>query len=295
MEARRISGTVMPQAYTGLGTGAYRHLFEMDTNLGTGMPWDPVYDGVEEGDLVDPMQRKMRRGTVAVWREFGIWELHSCMINQLAFGWDTNSSTGHCNLDFFAYDLTRTPIVNSSLSLRVAFPNAGPSVLFHQGIIRIGPANISTPLDNDDIIRPMTWFATVQNQLQVAGGPRTGRTVEEFERGGTPLVLGSFNMPRYQSNAFINAWVDPTPLMMTMKFTGPLIPRTNVRYQLNFYLPSVYVSQAEPVGPLPIRANQPVQWFATAPSAPVAGFPLGVKNGPLMIEVIDHLPFHSLL
>jgi len=291
MQARWIQSVQMPEVL--VAGRAYRHLFELDTNLGTGMPWIQVADGVFSDD-VTPMQRKMRRGTLAVVREFTVWEYLSCMIDQIAFGWE-NTGEGHCNIQGLAYSVRQDPAVNTLASMHKAMINFAPSVFFHQGVLRIKDYSASEPLLVGHKMKTQTWNVTVQNILQVTQGRRTGLSSEEFERGGAPLVLGSFNLPRYVNNIFVDAWPTNTRLMMDLKFTGPLIHGTNIPYQVNFYVPGFYVIQAEPVGPTLARANLPIQWYAAVPPVWPAGFPVGVKKGPLMIELVNHISAHSLL
>lgn len=291
MEARYIDDVQMPEEL--VAGKAYRHVFEVDQTLGTGMPWSLTNDGIMSGDIV-ANQRKVRRATLVAQRDTFTWQCLSSMVNQLSLGFNENME-GRCNTVWYGYSLDRASMINTTATLRKALLNAAPHVIFLHTIIRIAPYSASVPLDSDDQIALTAWSVTLENNLQIQQGPRTTFSSEEFERGGPPTLLGSFNLPRYTNNIFVEAWPASTSFMMDMKATGPLIPGTNVHYQLNVYIPGLRIIQAEPSGPDVKRSNLPLQWYAVIPAVRPAGFPSGVKNGPIIIELVNHIARHSLL
>jgi hypothetical protein len=289
LEARRLEGVVMPEA---LGEGCYRHLFEVDPVLSALAPWDTASDGVDAGDLTAPGQRKVRRGTLAAYREFGVWELLSCMVSQLSLAWQPDGCT--CTVETMAYALSTSPTVNTAAVLRRAVPNSAPEVTLWDLEVRLAPWSPTTPLGSGDRLAVSSASLTVQNPLVSASGPRTGLASEEFERSGPPLVQGSLLVPRYTSNTLVQAWPANTRWMLALRCTGPDM-RPGVPWQLHLYVPGLYLTQADPSPLSHGRSSLPVQWYAATPPAPAAGMPICSKLGPLIVEVVSDVSQHTLL
>lgn len=291
LEAKRVGVTVMPEL---LATGVYRHVYEVDPVLSTMAPWQVTADGIQGGDIASG-QRKVRRGTLAAFREFGAWELQSCMLDQMSLNWQADTDVATMSVEGLAYSRTFSSLVNTPTTLRRAKPNVYADVQCSHGRIRLAPYSTVTPLNSSHRIACASANVTLQNQLETAPGPRTGLYSEEPERARAPIVLGSLLKPRYASNALLTAWEANTRYMMDLKFTGPRIAGTAYHYQLNVYVPGLFFTQVEPSDLSPAVSSQPMQWFAATPDVAPAGFPTTARLVPLIIETVNNVAAHSLL
>jgi hypothetical protein len=289
LEARRLGATLMPEQ---LAPGVYRHLFEVDHHLSTGSGWVAPDDGIEESDLLGG-QRKVRRGTLAVVREFSVWEFLSVMWDELTLAWTVDQGT--CTLSGHAHSLTRDSAVNTLTSMQHATLSRGPSVLLTHAVLRLAPYSTTTPLDSTHETGISSWTLSLKNQLTGDSGPRTGLAPEEYERSAPPLVTGTFTLPRYRANTLLDAWPLGSSYMLDLKFTGGFIGTSGYHYALNLYVPGLVFTSVEPTGPTPSRAQVQVAWQAVTPAEAPAGFPSSAKNGPMLIEVLGDVPDHQLL
>jgi len=280
---------LLPQA---LAPGVYRHLFECDHHLSTGTGWVAPDDGIEESDLLDG-QRKVRRGTLAVVREFCVWEFLSVMVDELTLAWTVDGGT--LSLTGLAHSVTRDSAVNTLTSMQHARLPQGPSVLLTHAVLRLAPYSTETPLGSSHETGIMHWSCTLKNQLKGDPGPRTGLAPEEFERSAPPLVTGTFTLPRYRANTLLDAWPATTRYMLDLRFSGGYIASSAYQYQLNLYVPGLVFTQVEPTGPTPSRAQVQVAWQAATPEAMPAGFPSSAYLSPLLVEVISDVAEHQLL
>jgi hypothetical protein len=291
LEARRLDGDVFPQE---VAPGVWLHRFEIDPVLSAMAPWDVAHDGIEAGDLTALTQRKVRRGTLAAVRDdVSVWEVLSCMLGQLSLAWRPDGCTA--SWEAVGHSLGLNSSVNTLVTMAQAVPNRYPNVRFWDLTIRLAPYSASVPLNSTHALGVASASITLQNPLAVAPSPRTHLYAEEPERSGPALVQGSLLAPRYVHNTLVTAWTENTRYSLDLKATGPLIAQSGYRFQFNCYVPGLFFTQVEP-SPLSVgRSSVPVNWYAAAPPARAAGFPVTTYNGPLAIEVVSDAPLHTLL
>lgn len=289
-EARRIGTTVMPQA---LGGVAYRHLYEVDAGLSTTQLWERQADGFIEMDGFDFTTRKVRRGTLSVHRTVSVWELLSCMVEQVTLAGTPQGVT--CTVDLLPYSLSREPIRNTVATLAQAAPSTAPTVLFRDMVARMGPYSTSTPLVTTNEVGLAQWTLTLKNNLASGAGLRTGLFREEPERETVPTLTVGFDLARYSDDTAFTVWQTGAPFMLAFLFTGPQIQSTGQAYALNLYLPWAKLTQVAVPGPQQAPPKHAHAFVALVPPAPAAGFPGGSRQGPLMLETIGIESRHMLL
>jgi hypothetical protein len=266
----------LPQS---LGSGAYRHLYEVSADLAS-EPW-PVPDGQPTGT------RLVRRGTFAAWRQVSVWEMLSGMVQSLALMSDGERVQGEVVL--LGDRLTRMSAVNTATTLQALPPYGWPLVSVRHGRLRLGPRSATVALTDAHKVCYRTLEVRLENNLAASAGPRTGLAPEEYARTSPPVVTLTFELPRYASDAWLDAWGAQTPLMGELAFTGPS------PYGLRWSLPALRLMD---VRPSPVQVGLPsVQHVlqAEVPDAPAAGMAATTFGGPVVVEVVCGVASHPLL
>lgn len=276
----------MPAALPqGLGGGAYRHLYEVSADLAL-EPW-PLPDGQP------PTIRLVRRGTFAAWRQVSVWELRSGMVQSLALTSDGERVQGEVLLVGEA--LSRASVVNTVTTLATLPPFGWPLVSVRHGRLRLGPRSATVPLTAAHEVCYRRLEVRLENNLVATAGPRTGLAPEEYTRTAPPVLTLAFELPRYESDAWLDAWGFHEPLMGDLAFTGPAIGGVSQPYHLTWYLPALRLMD---VRPSPVAVGLPsVQHVVQAevPDAPAAGMPATSLGGPVGVEVVCGVGNHPLL
>jgi hypothetical protein len=268
-----------------LGAGAYRHLYEVSPDLGS-EPW-PSADSQPIGT------RLVRRGTFAVWRQVSVWELLSGMVQSLALLSDGERVQGEVVLVGEA--LSRESAVNTVPTLRALPPFGWPLVSVRHGRLRLGPRSATVPLTEIHDVCYRMLEVRVENNLTANTGPRTGLAPEEYTRTAPPAVTLTFELPRYASDLWLDAWGAATPLMGTLAYGGPAVGASGQGYGLIWSLPALRLTDVRPSAvALGLPSVQHVL-HAEVPDAPAAGMPATTFGGPVGVEVICGVENNPLL
>jgi hypothetical protein len=285
-QAKRYAGSVYPLQ---LATGVYQSRFEVDSDLRS-LAWDQTADGFSGGELSAGQQR-IRRATLCVDKQVATWESKSCMLNALEL--EATPAGVSLGLGLVAHSLTRASVVNPSLSA-LATPTAFSPVRFSELVCRIGAYSVSTALDSSNVLAVSGVRLSLDNRLAAQQSVTTAPYSDEPARIQPAQVAGSLFLPRYQADTLL-AFADAgTELMADMVFSGPTIPGTASNYSLAFYLPAVSLLETDipTTGPAWHQVSMP---FVAYPKTPGAGFPVGLKNGALMVEIVSELSTNPLL
>jgi hypothetical protein len=266
----------MPAALpTPLGAGAYRHLYEVSADLAS-EPWPTA-------DAQPPTARLVRRGTFAAWRQVSVWELMSGMVQSLALVSD--GVTVHGEVVLMGDMLSRTSAVNTESTLQTLPPYGWPLVSVRHGRLRLGPRSATVPLDAAHEVCYRSLEVRLENNLAASAGPRTALAPEEYTRTAPPVLTLSVELPRYHSDAWLDAWGLSTALMGDLAFTGPPIGGIAQPYQLTWYLPALRLTD---VRPSPVALGLPSVRHVLQAEVPdqAAGMPATTFGGPCAVEVV---------
>jgi len=270
---------------TSLGGGAYRHLYELSTDLAS-EPWPEL-------DAQPQATRLVRRGTFAAWRQVSVWELKSGMVQSLALVSDGLTVSGEVVL--VGDSLSRSSAVNTVHVMQALPPYGWPLVSVRHGRLRLGPRSASAPLSAAHDVCYRTLEVRLENNLAATSGPRTGLAPEEYTRTAPPTLTLAFELPRYASDVWLKTWDDGEPLMGTLAFTGPAIGGSGQTYHLTWSLPALRLTA---VRPSPVQVGLPsVQHVlqAEVPDAPAAGMPATMLGGPVGVEMVCGVANNPLL
>ena len=109
------------------------------------------------------------------------------------------------------------------------------------------------------------------------------------------LLTLTFELPRYASDAWLDAWGADTPLMGELAYEGPAIGGAAQPYALRWFLPALRLMD---VRPSPVQVGLPsVQHVlqAEVPDAPAAGMAATTLGGPVGVEVVCGMGSNPLL
>ena len=286
-QAKRYAGIVFPQE---LATGVYKHRFEVDSDLRS-LAWDATADGFSGGELAAGQQR-IRRATFVADKQVECWESLSAMVGSLEL--EASPARVALSLGLVAHSITRDSAVNPNLNA-LSDPGFRP-LAFHELVLRIGEYSASSALDSGDVLQVAGLRLSLDNRLAAPVTEATWPAIDEPARIAPAAVAGALFVPRYTSaSETLLTWADAgTELMADLVWTGPLIPGTAHAFSLAVYLPCLMLLEADAptTGPQMHQLNVPLTAYAQAPGA---GFPVGRKDGALMVEVISTLATNPLL
>lgn len=285
---KRIGSTVMPET---LAAGAYRHLYEVDTRLGSLDMWT-LGDGFQIGTELLIGQRKVRRGTLALDDQVSVREWLSCMVQGITLQADPGGVT--LTTDFVAYALSRSSSVNTAATMALLPPNTSPRLNFAHCVVRLDTFSASVALSGADEQACGSVALRIDNNLVTATGPLMGTSPEEYERERPAIVTLTLALPRHTVDTWLAAWGNNPTLMADVKFTGPLIGATGFAYQCNLYFQSLKITNAQLLpgfGPL----SETVQLVGVTPTAAAAGMPTMHRLTPCAVELVSGVSAHALL
>jgi hypothetical protein len=276
----------MPAAFPQpLGSGAYRHLYELSADLAS-ETW-PDMDGQPTGT------RLVRRGTFAAWRQVSVWQVLSGMVQSLALASDGERVQGEVTL--LGESLSRLSAVNTPLTLQALPPCGWPLVSVRHGRLRLGPRSATSPLTADHDVCYRTMEVRLENNLAARAGPRTALAPEEYTRTAPPTLTLTFELPRYDSDMWLETWDLTSPLMGDVSYVGPHIGASLDVYRLTWHFPALRLTDVRP-SPVALglpRVTHVLQ--AEVPDAPAAGMAATTLGGPVGVEVVCGVASHPLL
>lgn len=276
----------MPAALpTDLGGGAYRHLYELSSDL-AGEPW-PASDG-QPGTIF-----LHRRGTFAAWRQVSVWELLSGMVQSLALVSDGTLVTAEVSL--VGATLAQSSTVNTETGLHALPPLTAPLVSVWHAELLLGLASPTTPLESGETVCYRSLEIRLENHLEASAGPRTTLGPEEYVRTAPPALTLSMDLPRYDSDLWLSRWATGALLMGDLTFTGPLIGSSGHTYQLRWSFPALHLTDVRP-SPVQVGVSSVRHTLqAEVPTATAAGLPTLSQPGPLGVTVMSGESHHPLL
>ena len=275
-------GHMAPTLPEELAPGVYRHIYEIDPQLGTAIAWESPGSG-----------QKVRRGTLAADRGVSVFEERSTMVHQISFAGKREGVTWSVAL--LGYDVAHDSVVNTPATLAAAQWPQAADVLLWDLTCRIAPFSASVPLDEGDTIGVESWSVTLQNNLAASPGPRTGLHPEEFERHAVPLVGATLLFPHYAEDTYALGWQANTEYMLAFLHTGPAIGSSGYNFQYNLYVPRCTVIEGNPAGLSAAPPTNPVAFNALVPVDAAADFPTTESLSPLIVELVGTEPNHPLL
>lgn len=268
-------GFMNPQYPIPIGGGLYQHLFEIDPVLSQ-VPW-AADEGWIADDNIAADQQKVRRFTYTVDRNGVTWQTTSAMVAGFTFQTNGAGTTGTFSITgesqvIFTGGFDPLPIPKSP-------------ILFRQAVLYIRE---SGPLVE---IGDLVGFSlTVQNNFGSLSTVNTGTFFDEPSRVGPVVVSGTFALPLYTQSVLPDWLFSGAQLSALLEFVGDIPGDT-----LRFWLPSIQLTSFESSVTGPTQLQQNFSFVAASPINPLEDFPDNIKNGPLLIELVNTHSGHFLL
>ncbi len=249
--------------------GVYKHTIELAENMHA--EYWTAGDGILAGGGMLAGDKKVRRGTLCIDKSVSIWEFISSMAQEMTI---TGEAKG-CKAEFalVPYDLDRASATNTTTAAWSIANDDFDFVLFQDLDLWIADYSAVTPLDSGDAIGISALEIKLANILSVEQDSLSGLYIAEPKRDGKRRVTGSFTMPRYESDAFMEDLDDQSEKMAMIRFTGSQIGATGYYQTFWIWLPTIKFDKIDaPIGGPGIF---PVTHTFTAelPAAAPAGFP----------------------
>jgi hypothetical protein len=289
--AKRIGSVVMPEV---LGGGAFRHLFEIDRVL-EGQGWLPGEGWVADDsgpELIADMQ-KLRRGTFVVDKGVLLWETLSAMPLGLLINGNGNGFVT-VQMPVAGFTTFLGSIGGNDLS---ALTCETERVLYTDMTMKVARL-ADAPLTDLDLLAEVTGFNVgLNNNLTTTTTHDTKTHPDEPSRSGPIEVRGGFAIPSYKSDNddLSFEFQAGQELISIIEFVGPEIAASGEDFTLRIYLPSMKITgvSIEVGGPQMVQQNY--EFTCYKPETTPTGFPANVKNGTMMIELINDVSTHALL
>lgn len=273
-----------------IAAGVYKHTIELAENLHT-ESW-AAGDGIFAGSGYLAGDNKVRRGTLTIDKEISIWECISTMIDTLTIRGD--SSGIRIEMDLIPYDLDRASAVNTS-SAAWTIPNSDwDSILFQDLDLWIDDYSDGIALTSADAVGISEFEVKLENNLKREQDSSSGIYIAEPKRSGKRLVTGSFTIPRYENDDFLNHLDDQTAQMAMLRLTGPAIGSTGENHKVWIWLPTfkfdTVTAPVRDAGMLTVTHA----YTCELPAAVPAGFPAEAAKE-LLIQVQSDLADNPLI
>ncbi len=271
-----------PQSPTLLETGAYQHLFEVDHTLSE-QGWLAA-EGWLAGAGLTAGDKKIRHGTYVVDKGQAPWETNGVMLQDVSFQANPAGCTVTSNVSGYTTSYFSATVF-SGLSCTIV------PVRFSDMRLLLGasPSLVEVP----DVVG--TGF-TVANNLASVQTVETRTLFAEPRREAPALVSGSFALPFYTSQGpQLQLWADNgTRLYGCIEFVGEQFSAT-YSYTLRFWFPEIRLTSYDIGVQGPEQLQQVYDFVGNTSTGQPGGFPTILKNGPVLIELINDVSQNPLL
>lgn len=286
-EAMKIGNVLMPEE---IGSGAYRHLFELNTD------WQGVWH-TDEGAMLDngltTDKVKPQRGTFAMYKTFGAWEFSGIAPNTMTLHAPRMDAV-EITFDTIGYEMVRPATVNTNM-LHLPPQQHFPMLPSHF-VWTMGDYSTTVALTPQYVWPALPWTLTVENFLDHGYSPAFGVSPGVIDRAAPVAVRVEFTVPRYYHDLLYEWYRYQILLMAHAKWTGPFIPGSGgINWGLRCYFPACRIQDIS-YGTTPAHTELTCVLSVESPSATPAGFPaVSHPEGPLQIEAIVQAPNNQFL
>jgi hypothetical protein len=273
-----------------VAAGVYKHAIELAGNLHA-EPW-AAGDGVLAGSGLLAGDQKVRRGTLCIDKSVSIWEYASAMVQAMTIKGDSKGV--RISLDLVPYGLDRASAVNTS-SAAWDIPGADwLSALFQDMELWIADYSTGAALSQADAIGVNTFEIKLDNKLAIERDSLSGLYIAEPRRTGKRVVTGSFTIPRYEADDFLDDLNSQTAKMAMLRFSGAEIGSTGYDHTLWIWLPTIKFDQSK--APISGPGMMPLVCTFTAelPTGLAAGFPSQATQE-MLIQIQNDLSTNPMI
>lgn len=273
-----------------IAAGVYKHTIELAENLHA-ESWE-AGDGVLAGSGLLAGDKKIRRGTLCIDKTVSIWEHASAMIQTLTINGDSKGI--RISLELIPYGLDRASAVNVSSAAWDIPGTDWLSILFQDLVLWIGDYSTVSALDSGDAIGINALEIKLENKLKVERDSLSGLYIAEPKRDGKRVVTGSFTIPRYEHDNFLDDLDAQTAKMAMLKFTGSQIGVTGYYRTCWIWLPTLKFDKGDATIKGPSLVPLTCTFSAELPAGAAAGFPIQATKE-MLIQIQNDLSTNPMI
>ena len=288
----------------------FQHLFEMSKQLNDEL-WTDENSSYPTTGVGTSNDKIIRRGTFGVEKGTSVWVWRSCYVNSMTLAASAGSGlTG--SFELIPFNLDKGSATNTASTTwdwkhgksgaNLFTPQENERAMFSDvAYFRIGAYSTVSggALSSSDDYGISDFSISVNNNLS-ADAQSTTSGVHRMEpvRGGHREVSGSFSLPRYDSDTFINWLNNQTKLMAQIQFQGSTMETIARKFEI--FLSSIVLTKGSaPVGG-PDALTQSFEFTALVPAGQPYwsdGTPVQNITAPrseMVIQVTNQNPYHML-
>jgi|SaaInlLV_10m_DNA_2_1039722.scaffolds.fasta_scaffold00872_14 hypothetical protein len=252
---------------------AWNAWYEVSNNLCDEL-WTTAYASYPTGGVGTASDKIIRRGTLGFDKTASLWIFRSSMVNTMNISGNAGESLKF-GFDMLPFDLDTSDTGQNTVSTAWALNYASgdqtqtellEKVMFNDLTIWVATFHASTVFDNDDKVSISAFSIEVNNNLNgddqdsISGTYRSAPARDNFR-----TVTGTFTVPRYTADTWINYRANKTELMCNLQFQGSAIVGVGAR-ELSLFIPSMTITGVgAPTSGAGI-ITQAVSWKALIPS-----------------------------
>ena len=282
----------------GLMAIEFEHTFECSNQLKDQLFTD-VYSAYPLGGVGAAGDQIIRRGTLGIEKNqaTGPWIYRGCLVNSLTFTAEAGQELT-INANLIPFDLDRSSAVNTASTtwdwdFNSSALEADERIVFSDtSYIRIDAAS-GGALDATDNRCISSWTLNINNNMQADDQSAcTGKYRIEPARAGMREITGSFTVPRYETDTFIN-WKDAeTPLIAEIAIVGSTL--TTSSRSMTIFVNSFKITKAG----APVQGagviSQTFDFRALIPVTTPTGFPAQnlTPKSEITIQTLNQNPFN---
>ena len=270
------TGETPSAADTAVMAFEFTHTFECCNNLMDQL-WSDVYGSLPAGVLIATDQI-IRRGTLGIEKNQTYpWIFRSCMVNSMSFKGSSGSAIT-MSADLVPFDLDRVSNTTNPASTTWDWDNSSDIFEMNERVIysdidyiQVAVAG-DAPLDSGDNMGISSFELAINNNLQVDDqDATTGNYRTAPARGGMREITGSFTIPRYENDTWLDWRDDQEKLIAKISVSGSTL--TGDARNMTIYINSFKLEKAS----VPVTGaealNQTFNFRAFVPASTPTGFP----------------------
>lgn len=276
----------------------FLHTFECSNQLSDQLFTD-VYATYPTGGVGGATDKIIRRGTLGIEKnQTKPWIFRSCLVNSLTFTAEAKQEIG-VSANLIPFDLDRDSASNTASStwdwdFNSSIHEEDERIVYSDiSYIRIDAfANGALTSDDDRCISG--WSLNINNNLQADDQSAcTGKYRIQPTRAGQREISGSFTVPRYEADTFIDWKDNETPLIAEIAIIGTQI--TTSYRRLSIFLNTFKITKVN----APVQGagviTQTFDFRCLIPASTPTGFPTEILTAPrpeITIQTTNQNPFN---
>ena len=272
-----LQGIVIAEEFT--------HTFEPTNNLHDQL-WTDVYSDYPTAGVGTSSDLLIRRFTLGVAKAVSLHVWRSVMVNSLKISGSAKSGV-NIEADLVPFDRVTdslgalrqdgTTVAGWKTNLKwnpsaLFSPDTNENIMFSDLTFRIDDYSTSVALTSADNYGISAFEINIANNLKTDDHDSvSGEYRKQPVRNSQRLITGSFTLPRYTADDFIDYHANDTVLMAHFNFVGSTM--TTITRAFQIWIPSLKITGHKEQVAGPGIVNEVISWQAYIPAGQAMSFP----------------------